>query len=47
MMKQFNKLLRCQSENLHNYFIKMKQDNQIIVGDAFNFIKLFSAEKEE
>ena len=47
MMKQFNKLLRCQSENLHNYFSKMKQDNQIIVGDAFNLIKLFSTEKEE
>ena len=47
MLKQFNKLLRCQSENVHNYFSKMKQDNQIIVGDAFNLIKLFSAEKEE
>ena len=47
MMKQFNKLMKCQSENVHNYFSKMKQDNQIIVGDAFNLIKLFSAEKEE
>ena len=47
MMKQFNKLMRCQSENAHNYFSKMKRDNQIIVGDAFNLIKLFSAEKEE
>jgi hypothetical protein len=47
MKKQFNKLMRCQSENVHNYFSKMKQDNQIIVGDAFNLIKLFSAEKEE
>ena len=47
MLKQFNKLLRCQSDNVHNYFSKMKQDNQIIVGDAFNLIKLFSAEKEE
>ena len=46
MMKQFNKLMKCQSENVHNYFSKMKQDNQIIVGDAFNLIKLFSAEKE-
>ena len=47
MIKQFNKLMKCQSENVHNYFSKMKQDNQIIVGDAFNLIKLFSAEKEE
>lgn len=47
LMKQFNKLLRCQSDNVHNYFSKMKQDNQIIVGDAFNLLKLFSAEKEE
>ena len=46
MMKQYNKLMKCQSENVHNYFSKMKQDNQIIVGDAFNLIKLFSAEKE-
>ena len=46
MMKQFNKLMRCQSEKVHNYFSKMKQDNQTIVGDAFNLIKLFSAEKE-
>ena len=47
MNKQFNKLMRCQSEKVHQYFSKMKQDNQIIVGDAFNLIKLFSAEKEE
>ena len=47
MMKQFNKLMRYKSENVHNYFSNMKQDNQIIVGDAFNLIKLFSAEKEE
>ena len=47
MMKQFNKLMRCQSDNVHNYFSKMKQDNQTIVGDAFNLIKLFSIEKED
>ena len=47
LIKQFNKLMRCQSDNVHNYFSKMKQDNQIIVADAFNLMKLFSAEKEE
>ena len=47
MMKQFNKLMRCHSDKVHNYFSKMKQDNQTIVADAFNLIKLFSAEKEE
>lgn len=47
MIKQFNKLMRCQSENVHNYFSKMKQDNQTIAADAFNLIKLFSAEKDE
>jgi hypothetical protein len=47
MDKQFNKLMKCQSDDVFNYFSKMKQDNQIIVGDAFNLIKLFSVEKEE
>ena len=47
MRKEFNKLLKMQGDNLHNYFAKMKQDNQMIVGDAFNLIKLFSTEKEE
>ena len=47
MVKQFDKLMKCQSEKVHNYFSKMKQNNQTIVGDAFNLIKLFSVEKEE
>ena len=47
MNKQFNKLMKCQSDDVSNYFMKMKQDNQIIVGDAFNLIKLFTVEKEE
>jgi hypothetical protein len=47
MDKQFNKLMKSQSEDVSNYFAKMKQENQIIVGDAFNLIKLFSVEKEE
>ena len=44
MNKQFNKLMKYQSEDVVNYFDKMKQDNQSIVGDAFNLIKLFSVE---
>ena len=47
MQKQFNKLMKNQSDDVMNYFDKMKQDNQIIVGDAFNLIKLFSIEKED
>ena len=47
MNKQFNKLMKCHSEEVVNYFDKMKQDNQSIVGDAFNLIKLFYFEKEE
>ena len=47
MNKQFDKLMKCQSDDVFNYFAKMKQDNQTIVGDAFNLIKLFSIEKEE
>ena len=47
MNKQFDKLMKCQSDDVFNYFAKMKQDNQTIVGDAFNLIKLFSMEKEE
>ena len=46
LIKQFNKLMRCQSDKGHDYFSKMKQVNQIIVADAFNLMKLFSAEKE-
>ena len=47
MNKQFDKLMKLQSEDVINYFSKMKQENQTIVGDAFNLIKLFSVEKEE
>ena len=47
MNKQFNKLMKIQSDDVANYFSKMKQENQTIVGDAFNLIKLFSVEKEE
>ena len=47
MKKQFNKLMKNQSDDVFNYFDKMRQDNQIIVGDAFNLIKLFSVEKED
>jgi hypothetical protein len=47
MNKQFNKLMKIQSDDVTNYFTKMKQENQTIVGDAFNLIKLFSVEKEE
>jgi len=47
MNKQFNKLMKLQSDDVNNYFDKMKQDNQTIVGDAFNLIKLFSVEKED
>ena len=47
MNKQFNKLMKLQSDDVINYFAKMKQENQTIVGDAFNLIKLFSVEKED
>jgi len=47
MNKQYNKLMKCQSDDIFNYFAKMKQENQTIVGDAFNLIKLFSVQKED
>ena len=47
MNKQFDKLMKCQSDDVFNYFAKMKEDNQTIAGDAFNLIKLLSVEKEE
>ena len=47
MNKQFDKLMKCQSDDIFNYFAKMKQENQTIVGDAFNLIKLFSVQKED
>ena len=47
MNKQYDKLMKCQSDDIFNYFAKMKQENQTIVGDAFNLIKLFSVQKED
>ena len=40
MKKQFNKLLKQQSEEIFKFFGELKNSHQIMVGDAYNLIKL-------
>lgn len=47
MNKQFNKLLLHQGENLDNYITSLQQTNQLVIGDAFNLVKLFSIKLHE
>ena len=47
LFKQYDKLMKNQSDGLEKYFANLKQNNQTIVGDAFNLIKLFSVQKDE
>ena len=49
LFKQFNKILKNQSNELENYFKNLKETNKTVIDDANNLIKLFSllAEKKE
>ena len=38
--KQFDKLLKNQSDELLSFFDNLKNSHQIMVGDAYNLIKL-------
>ena len=40
MKKQFDKLLKQQSEEIFKFFGELKNSHQIMVGDAYNLIKL-------
>ncbi len=46
LFKQFDRLLNHQSDNLIQYFDKMKENNSTIIGDAHNLINLFSISKK-
>ena len=49
LFKQFNKILKNQSNGLENYFKNLKETNKTVIDDANNLIKLFSllAENKE
>lgn len=49
LFKQFNKILKNQSNELENYFKNLKETNKTVIDDANNLIKLFSllAENKE
>ena len=49
LFKQFNKILKNQSNELENYFKNLKETNKAVIDDANNLIKLFSllAENKE
>ncbi len=40
MNKQFDKLLKQQSDEIEKFFGELKNNHQIMVGDAYNLIKL-------
>lgn len=42
LFKQFNKILKNQSNELENYFKNLKETNKTVIDDANNLIKLFS-----
>ena len=42
LFKQFNKILKNQSNELENYFKNLKENNKNVIDDANNLIKLFS-----
>ena len=49
LFKQFNKIIKNQSNELEEYFKKLKEKNELVLGDAHNVIKMFSliAENKE
>ena len=42
LFKQFDKLLKNQSKDLEQYFKNLKEKNDIVIGDTYNVIKIFS-----
>ena len=42
LFKQYNKLLKHQSNDLEEYFKNLKEKNELVLGDAHTLIKLFS-----
>ena len=46
LFKQFDKMIIHQSNNLENYLNGLKDNNQLVIGDAYSLIKLFSIIKK-
>ena len=49
LFRQYDKMLKHQSNDLEEYFKNLKGKNELLLGDAHNLINLFSiiAEKKE
>ena len=47
LFKQYDKMIKNQSNELENYFKKLKENNKAIIGDAYSLIELFSLVKED
>ena len=47
LFKQFDKMIKYQSNDLEKFLNNLKNDNQIVAGDAHNLLKLFSMDKIE
>lgn len=42
LFKQYNKMIKHQTEEMEDYFNNLKEKNKIVLGDAVNLIKIFS-----
>ena len=42
LFKQYNKMIKDQTDEMEDYFKNLKEKNKIILGDAINLIKIFS-----
>ena len=47
LFKEYEKMIKYQSIELENYLIYLKQKNNLVIGDAYSLIELFSFIKEE
>ena len=47
LFKQYNKMIKHQTNVLEEYFKNLKEKHALVLGDAHNLIKLFSIIEEE
>ena len=47
LFKQFDKMIKYQSNDLEKFLNNLKEDNRTVAGDAHNLLKLFSMDKIE
>ena len=46
LFKEYEKMIKRQSNELENFFKKIKEKNKVVIGDAYSLIQLFSINKE-